>query len=304
MSQHYRRDIDGLRTVAVLPVVFGHAGLSLFSGGFVGVDVFFVISGFLITGILLREIEAGAFSLIGFYERRARRILPALFVVMAVCLAMAWFTWSPMRLEDLGTASIATLLFASNILFWIQESDYFASEVLREPLLHTWSLAIEEQFYLFFPLLLWVLAGQTRRRVVAVILALAGMSFVFSVWATYHRPVVGFYLIPSRIWELALGALLALGVFPAIRHRAMAEALAALGLLAIGLSVFFLHEGARFPGMAALPPVLGAVAIIWAGGKRASDMGRAAFVHASLCRHWVDLLLALPGALAGPGLGA
>lgn len=274
MSPSYRRDIDGLRTIAVLPVVLGHAGLSLFSGGFVGVDVFFVISGFLITGILIREIEAERFSLIGFYERRARRILPALFVVMALCLLLAWFTWPPMRFRGLGTASIATLLFASNVLFWRNASDYFAPDVLRDPLLHTWSLAVEEQFYLFFPLLLWALAGMARRRLRSVIAALVALSFVYAVWATYHTPIAAFYLIPSRIWELGMGALLALGAFPEIRRKAFAEALSGLGLLAILSTVLLLNDETRFPGAAALPPVLGALAIIWAGRDHQTLTGR------------------------------
>lgn len=258
----------------MLPVVFGHAGLSLFAGGFVGVDVFFVISGFLITGILLREIENGNFSLLGFYERRARRILPALFLVVFLCILAAWFTWPPMQYRGLGTATIATRLFASNILFWRNASDYFAPDVLREPLLHTWSLAVEEQFYLFFPLLLWALVGLARRHLTIVIGSLVGASFLYAVWATHYTPVAAFYLIPARIWELGMGALLALGAFPAVHRRIVAEAISGAGLIAIALAVLLLDESVRFPGAAALPPVLGATAIIWAGGDHRTLVGR------------------------------
>ncbi|MDF1836208.1 MAG: acyltransferase [Alteraurantiacibacter sp. bin_em_oilr2.035] len=151
-----------MRTVAVLPAVLGHAGLSLFEGGYVGVGVFFVISGFLITLIIVRELEADHFSLIEFYERRARRILPALFLVLLLCFVAAWFRLPPQMMRGLGTLAIATLFFASDILFWRNASDYFAPDGLTEPLLHTWSLTVEEQFYLIFPLVLMgaLLAGR------------------------------------------------------------------------------------------------------------------------------------------------
>lgn len=149
----YRPEIDGLRTVAVMPVIFFHAGLDLFSGGFVGVDVFFVISGYLITSILIDDLQKGTFSIARFYERRARRILPALFFVMLCCAPFAWAWMLPSQMEDFGRSVIAVVFFASNILFW-QNIDYFAPAAEDNPLLHTWSLAVEEQFYIFFPLLL------------------------------------------------------------------------------------------------------------------------------------------------------
>jgi peptidoglycan/LPS O-acetylase OafA/YrhL len=274
MALPYRRDIDGLRTVAVMPVALGHAGLSLFEGGFVGVDVFFVISGFLITTIIVREIEAGRFSLIKFYEHRARRILPALFLVLMLCFVVAWFLLPPQTMRGLGTSAIATLFFASNILFWRNASDYFAPDVLTEPLLHTWSLAVEEQFYLFFPLLLMVLAGWARPRIALLIAGLVAVSFVYAVWAVQAHPVAAFYLIPARLWELGLGALLALGVLPPLRSRAMAEGVAGLGLIAILAAVFTLHEASPFPGLNALAPCLGAAAIIWAGQSQVTLTAR------------------------------
>ena len=149
----YRPEIDGLRAVAVLPVILFHAGLESFNGGFVGVDVFFVISGFLITSILIRDIESDRFSLSQFYERRARRILPALFFVMLCMLPFAWLWMLPHQLEDFSQGLIAVCLFVSNLLFW-RQSDYFAPATEENPLLHTWSLAVEEQYYVLFPLFL------------------------------------------------------------------------------------------------------------------------------------------------------
>ena len=158
----YRPDIDGLRAVAVLPVVLYHAGVTAFSGGYVGVDVFFVISGFLIASIIAREIGEGRFSLVNFYERRARRILPALFVVMATTLAAASFTSWPGDFAEIGKSAISTLFFGSNVYFW-QTTDYFATAAEFRPLLHTWSLAVEEQFYFIYPLLLIGILKYTKR---------------------------------------------------------------------------------------------------------------------------------------------
>ena len=150
---HYRKDIDGLRTLAVLPVILFHGGFEWLSGGYIGVDIFFVISGYLITLIILKEKQAGNFSLINFYERRARRILPALFFVLFACLPFAWLWLLPHQLKELGESLLAVTTFSSNILFW-QQSGYFAAEAELIPLLHTWSLAVEEQFYLLFPLVI------------------------------------------------------------------------------------------------------------------------------------------------------
>ena len=158
----YRKEIDGLRALAVLPVVLFHAGFSSFSGGFVGVDVFFVISGYLITSILIGENEQGRFSIVNFYERRARRILPALFFVMLCCIPFAWLWMLPDNLVEFGNSLIAVTFFVSNFLFW-KESGYFAAAAEEKPLLHTWSLAVEEQYYLLFPLLILLVWPLGRR---------------------------------------------------------------------------------------------------------------------------------------------
>ena len=206
----YRRDIDGLRALAVVPVVLGHAGLSGFSGGFVGVDVFFVISGYLITGILARELASEQFSILRFYERRARRILPALFAMLAVCLIGGYFILTPEMLKGLGKSTGATLLFASNMWFWRTAGDYFGNASELEPLLHTWSLAVEEQFYIAFPLILWAVASRGRGAMIALVAVLSALSFALSVWATPRLPGPNFYFALTRAWELGLGALLAL----------------------------------------------------------------------------------------------
>jgi peptidoglycan/LPS O-acetylase OafA/YrhL len=201
----YRREIDGLRALAVLPVILFHAGFDSFSGGFVGVDVFFVISGYLITTIILAELEQGKFSIVNFYERRARRILPALFLVMLVCLPFAWLWLLPIDMKDFSRSLIAVSVFVSNILFW-RESGYFDTATELKPLLHTWSLAVEEQFYVVFPLLL-ILLWRLGRRWILVTLGLAFFaSLALSEWATYANRSAAFYLLPTRGWELLLGA--------------------------------------------------------------------------------------------------
>mgnify|MGYP000020162477 CR=1 FL=1 len=175
----YRSEIDGLRALAVLPVLLFHAGLPFFSGGFVGVDVFFVISGYLITRVIHEEMLGQRFSIIHFYERRIRRLIPAMVLVAVACLPLAWFWMLPEELKDFGESLVAVNLFASNILFWL-ETDYFAAASELKPLLHTWSLAVEEQFYLVFPLLLLLLV-RFRPRVVTFCV---GVLVLFSLGLT------------------------------------------------------------------------------------------------------------------------
>ncbi len=172
---NYRREIDGLRALAVLSVILFHAGFETFSGGFVGVDVFFVISGYLVTTIILAELEQGSFSILNFYERRARRILPALFLVMLVCVPFAWFWLLPSDMKDFSQSLVAVSVFASNILFW-RESGYFDTAAELKPLLHTWSLAVEEQYYVLFPLFLMLFWRLGKRS----ILVMLGLVFVAS----------------------------------------------------------------------------------------------------------------------------
>ena len=177
----YRPDIDGLRAIAVLAVILFHAGFDTFSGGFVGVDIFFVISGYLITSILAREIEQNEFSLVNFYERRARRILPALFLVIICCIPFALAWMHPIQLKDFAQSLVAVNLFASNILFFL-ESDYFDADAEEKPLLHTWSLAVEEQFYLIYPIFLLSIFAFPLVKILKIYIGIMVLSFLFSLF--------------------------------------------------------------------------------------------------------------------------
>ncbi|XOV81462.1 MAG: acyltransferase family protein [bacterium] len=264
-SPGYRKDIDGLRAVAVLPVVFYHAGFATFSGGYVGVDVFFVISGFLITSIIFRDIQAQQFSYRQFYARRVRRLFPALFsVVLASCVA-AHFLLLPEELRDFGQSVFSIVLFASNFLFW-SEAGYFAAAAELKPLLHTWSLAIEEQYYLLFPVFLLAIQQLRNPPYLLCVWALLLLSFGVSLWSVSAAPDAAFYLLPSRMWELLLGSVLAMKM-PVLRFQALAEVLAAAGLVLILYAVFAFDAGTPFPGAAAFVPCLGTVFILVAGAQ-------------------------------------
>lgn len=260
----YQAHIDGLRAVAVVPVVLCHAGFTAMSGGFVGVDVFFVISGFLITSLIVSDLDAGTFSLIGFYERRIRRILPALLAVIAACSLVAWLVFMPVEFAYFARSVIASVFFGSNVLFW-QESGYFDAAAQVKPLLHTWSLAVEEQFYIFFPLLLMFLHRMGRGRLLAALGVIAVVSFGLNIWTTYDKPEFAFFMSPPRFWELLLGAFLALGVVPTVSSRLGNELLAALGLALILVAVFAYSDAMNFPGFAVLAPVAGAALVIFCG---------------------------------------
>ena len=203
----YRREIDGLRAFAVVPVILFHAGFKIFSGGFVGVDVFFVISGYLITSILLAELETGKLSLAHFYERRARRILPALFLVMFTCLLFSWFWLLPPNFKSFSQSLVAVSLFASNFLFW-RTNGYFEAFAEFKPLLHTWSLAVEEQYYVLFPLFLMLCWRLGKRRLALLLVAVTCLSLFAAQWATAKNPAFAFYLLPTRGWEILIGALI------------------------------------------------------------------------------------------------
>ncbi|MEE4212381.1 MAG: acyltransferase family protein [Parvularcula sp.] len=284
---NYRPDIDGLRAVAILPVVLYHAGLPGLSGGFVGVDVFFVISGFLITSIVVRELEEGRFSLISFYERRARRILPALMAVIVFCFAVGWVLLLPSEMKALGQSAFATAFFASNFYF-VLTFNYFAPAAEFAPLLHTWSLAVEEQFYLFFPPLLMLLAGRTRRHLFWVVAGLSLASFALAIVLMQFRPSWAFYLIFSRMWELGAGAILALVVLRPPRARLIREALAVAGLGAICIPMVTFTAATPFPGLAALPPVIGASMLIWIGARGDGSTVNTLLAHRAFV--WVGLI--------------
>ncbi len=261
----YRRDIDGLRALAVLPIVLYHAKFSTFSGGFVGVDIFFVISGFLITSIIVRQIEKQEFSLVGFYERRARRILPALIVVLLATMGAAAWLLMPDEYIDLGLSALAAVLFVPNIFYWAS-TGYFAIEAEATPLLHTWSLGLEEQFYLLYPILLVLLYKKFgKRHVMAILFSLAAVSFVLNVYLVSFKAAFTFYMLPTRAWQLLLGSLMAFEWVPPPETKLGRNLASGTGLLLIIGTIFLLDEAAVFPGVNALAPSLGAALIIYAG---------------------------------------
>ncbi|MDQ0304407.1 acyltransferase family protein [Ancylobacter polymorphus] len=262
----YRSEIDGLRAVAVVPVILFHAGFGAFSGGYVGVDVFFVISGYLITIILLNEIEAGTFSIARFYERRARRIVPALSVVMLACLPFAWLWMIPEQLKEFGQSLTAVVLSVSNFLFWKQETSYFAAAAELKPLLHTWSLAVEEQYYLFAPLTLVLLWRFGRRRLFWIVVAAAVLGLLATEWGWRYAPRANFYLSQFRIWELQVGSIcgfLATSHPPGGKNLPRASnGLSALGLGMILFAIFAFDKNTPFPSLYTLVPVGGTALVV------------------------------------------
>jgi peptidoglycan/LPS O-acetylase OafA/YrhL len=260
----YRAEIDGLRALAVLPVILFHAGFEWFGGGFVGVDVFFVISGFLITSILINDIENKNFSIVGFYERRARRILPALFFVMLVCLPFAWEWMLPTQIKDFSQSLVAVSLFASNFLFW-WESGYFSAAAEEKPLLHTWSLAVEEQYYFIFPIFLALVYRFGRQKVFWLISFFALTSLFFSEWASRNHASANFYMAPTRVWEILAGSLSA---FIVKKYGVQKNnTLSCIGLIMIMFAIFVYDEQTPFPGFYALVPVIGVVCIVLFASK-------------------------------------
>lgn len=260
---NYRREIDGLRALAVLPVIFFHAGLPPFTGGFVGVDIFFVISGYLITSIILADLKSGNFSIANFYERRARRILPALFFVMAVTFPLAWIFLLPGDMQDYSQSIAAVSVFASNFLFW-SESGYFSAAAELKPLLHTWSLAVEEQYYIIFPLFMMLAWKLGQRKLVALLGVAALLSLALAQKTVGIEPMQAFFLLPTRGWELLIGAFAA---FYLVEQRAtlnsrLANYASWLGLLMILSAIFFFSKKTPVPSVYTLIPTIGALLII------------------------------------------
>jgi peptidoglycan/LPS O-acetylase OafA/YrhL len=261
MKLPYRKEIDGLRALAVMSIVLFHAGFKAFEGGYVGVDIFFVISGFLITSIIVQDYRSGQFSFAAFYERRARRLLPALFVVLLISMPVAWILLLPGELTEFSKSLLSVLGFGSNFYFLL-DSGYFATSAEFRPLLHTWSLAVEEQFYLLFPAVLLAALKFTRSATAVVLLLIGIVSFAFSAWASIYKPTLAFFLLPTRVWEFALGALAALLVlsqaYPRLQtYRFCCQAASLLGLLFVIYSVFAFKKTYIYPGYWAFIPVFG-----------------------------------------------
>jgi peptidoglycan/LPS O-acetylase OafA/YrhL len=260
----YRPEVDGLRALAVLPVVFFHAHFPFFDGGFIGVDVFFVISGYLITSILVEEIAERRFSLANFYERRARRILPALFLVIASSALAAPLFLDPTQFEDFGKSVAAVMFFVSNIFFWLQ-SGYFGTASETSPLLHTWSLAVEEQFYVLFPLLLLLIWRYARHHLWLIFGLLTFLSLGLAEWGWRNAAVGNFYLLPSRGWELLIGGIVALAFrrdWFSVVPRQLRSLVSIASLVALSATFVLFDENTPHPSLITLIPVLATAGII------------------------------------------
>jgi len=260
--EKYRADIDGLRALAVTSVVLFHAGVKSVRGGYVGVDVFFVISGYLITRYVDQKLEGGRFSIVEFYERRVRRIMPALFFLLGSASILAYYSLLPRDLVNFSKSEIASTVFVPNILLCL-EAGYFDAAAHLKPLIHMWSLGVEEQFYIFLPLGMVLISRWGRAWKLAALYGVFLASFLASVWAVRSHPTAAFYLVPFRAWELLLGSLIAVGAFPSIVSFRFRTALSAAGVLFVMASFFLYSPQTPFPGFAALLPCLGSALLIY-----------------------------------------
>ncbi len=263
----YRAEIDGLRTLAVLPVIAYHLGIPGISGGFTGVDIFFVISGYLISGIIYRDFLENKFSYLDFYKRRCLRILPPLLIVLISTYFIGYNFLLPHQLVELGKSGVAAILFSSNFFFWSQ-SGYFDGPAEMKPLLHTWSLAVEEQFYILFPIFLMAALKYVRIKIIYLIVLIIIMSFALSFVGVKVRPNMAFYFLPTRAWELGVGAFLAISStekFISSQNKFVVNILSVMGLLLIFIGFFWLNSTKPFPSYNALYPCIGAALIISTG---------------------------------------
>jgi peptidoglycan/LPS O-acetylase OafA/YrhL len=267
MTFQYREDIDWLRAIAVLAVVAFHFEAPVY-GGFVGVDIFFVISGYLITGIIQAELKTGAFSFARFYERRVRRLLPALYVMVALSAIPSFHYLLTSERTEFFRSATSVVTFTSNFFFWFR-TGYFDPAATEKPLLHTWSLAVEEQFYLVLPVTLWLLwfAARGRRFALPALLAVLSLaSFAFSIWLMKSgRSATAFFLSPPRAWEFLIGGLVAVEGFPVPRHALARTIARGAALVLLAIAIFGLRQGPGFPGFDALTPCIGAALFIWSG---------------------------------------
>lgn len=298
----HRPDIDGLRSIAVLLVVLNHAGFSLFSGGFVGVDVFFVISGFLITGIIHNGLLKGSFSFANFYVRRFKRLMPVLFVVLLMTTLAALYYLYPTDLAKYAQGLIWVVFYGANFFFWLEHGGYFEGNAREAPLLHTWSLAVEEQYYMIWPLYMIIGLRLFKPPVLLCLtLLLCGVCVVLSQSALTYTIGAAYYLLPTRMFELMIGSVVAMGwnALPPFRQP-VTHMLSLLGLLLIGYSALALNENSPFPGYNALPPTFGAALLILGGngplgvGNRLLSLAPFAFIglisYSLYLWHWPILV--------------
>jgi peptidoglycan/LPS O-acetylase OafA/YrhL len=309
----YRADIDGLRAVAVLLVVANHFKIARLSGGYVGVDVFFVISGYLISSIILRQIGDSSFSISKFYEHRIRRIVPAMLAMMFVTCVFSYIYLLPTELVEFSKSLLASILSVSN-LFFLTQAGYFDAPSATKPLLHMWSLAVEEQFYIVFPPFLLLLRRFFPGRLRLAILSFAAISFVWAAVGAFVAPSATFFLTPTRAWELLAGTLLSMQIVPVLRSRVSREVAGAVGLVLIFGAAFSFTPSTDFPGAAALLPCVGACLVIAAGHAGPSTAGRmlslkpVVFIgtisYSIYLWHWPVLVFqAVAGILGGGGTG-
>ncbi len=305
MSFIYRKEIDGLRALAIIPVVLYHANILGFSGGYIGVDIFFAISGFLITSIILRDLRKGTFSFSNFFQRRIRRIFPALFVVISMTSIFGYFYFLyPDDLEGLGKSIFSQSIFLSNI-FFMRKTGYFDQLAETQPLLHLWTLSVEEQFYLLFPVILFTVFAFFKKKLLPIVSTLLILSFALSIYLVNFNPgntftiplipdlwgrslnlTAGFYILPSRAWELLVGSVIAITAL-SIKSKSYAEIVSAIGIGAIIYSITQFDANTRFPGFAAMLPVLGSAAIIISNVNTKTYVGK--FLSSSLLV-WVGLI--------------
>ena len=269
----YRPDVDGLRAVAVLLVVFDHIQTRFTTGGYIGVDVFFVISGYLISSLILSEMAAGKFSVVNFYERRIRRIFPALLAMLLGTAVLAYIFYVPSETEAFARSLLAALFSGSNFLFWHQ-AGYFDAPSAFKPLLHTWSLAVEEQFYIIFPLFLIAVRRWLPNRLRMAIWGITALTFVAACFFVRRDPTAAFFFAPLRAWELLIGTIISQHYVPAIDGKWQRNIAAIAGLLMILVPGTLYTSGTLFPGLAALPPCVGAALIIAAGETGPSVVSR------------------------------
>lgn len=259
---NYRPEINGLRALAVLPVMLFHAGYNTFQGGYLGVDIFFVISGYLITTIIMNDLSKGRFGVIDFYDRRARRLMPALFFVLICTIPMAWLWLPPIEMREFALSLITSVTSTSNIFFWAK-NDYFGAAVEHKPLIHTWSLSVEQQFYLLYPFLMLVIWKLKRGTIFASIALLALASLGLAQWMVYAYPNAAFFFLPTRLWELLIGALCALVLLNNTPSKNKFHDLFGLiGLLLIAGSILSFDASSRVPGITGLVPAVGTCLII------------------------------------------
>ncbi len=263
----YRADIDGLRAIAVLVVIFFHFGIPGLSGGFIGVDIFFVLSGYLIGSIILKQLQEESFSFVGFYFRRIRRLMPVFAVVMLVSFLLAYWLMLPGELKKFGQSLIAATSYLSNVFFY-RETGYFDSGAHLKPLLHTWSLSVEEQFYIIFPFLAWLVFRINRRWILLSMGFLTLASLFASIIYLPENNSAVFYLYPFRAWEMFCGVVLAASKLPKINNRLYQSALALIGFVLIALPVIFYNEKTPFPGMTAIWPCLGTLILLYVGESK------------------------------------